>query len=294
MSAQAPTTGEGRELVVLADGPWARRCYWRADLEAMQQASRRAGHADAHPSAVLRGYLPTEEHQPIGGDPDRTVQVYRYTPPDVGAEAAPADESMAVAVAGGASDEDVAATPGQERTGGGRVLVTGSRTWTDRAAIRDGLAAVWGAGDRVLVTGACPTGADALAEACWRAWGGQVETHPADWDTHGRAAGPRRNTEMVGGGAQVCVAFIRDSSRGASHLAGLAEAAGIEVHRHEHNTAATRRAPRGVVAMPAPRRPLDDEPAERERLHRIYDDLQQQHEHEQTAQGGHEREGVLW
>jgi hypothetical protein len=285
MSTTAPTDGAGRELAVLVDGPWARRCYWRADLEAMQQASRDRGYADDHPAAVLRGYQPTEQHQPTADDPDRTAQVYRYTPPT----AAAPDLSEET------PDNDVAVGSGQERSAAGRVLITGSRTWTDRAAIRDGLAAVWGAGDRILVTGACPTGADALAEACWRAWGGQVETHPADWDTHGRGAGPRRNTEMVAAGAQVCVAFIRDDSRGASHLAGLADAAGIPVHRHEDSAAAPtsriEQPRRAVLAIPAPRRPLDDEIAQREQLHRIHHDQQQQAD---TAHDGHEREGVLW
>jgi hypothetical protein len=283
------TEGAGRELVVLVDGPWARRCYWRDDLDAMQRASRSMGYLDGHPAAVLRGYRPTDEQQPHPDDAERTVRVFRFTPPDADTTADTSPQNGPVAAFANATEPAVAGS------GGGRVLVTGSRTWTDRAAIRDGLAAVWGAGDRVLVTGACPTGADALAEACWRAWGGQVEPHPADWDTHGRAAGPRRNTEMVAAGAQVCVAFIRDNSRGASHLAGLSEAAGIPVHRHEHDPAAAtsdgERAHQAVV-VPAPRRPLDDEIAQREQLHRIHHDHQQQHE--QTAQDGHEREGALW
>jgi hypothetical protein len=283
--AEPETEGTGRELVVLVDGPWARRCYWRSDLEAMQQASRAMGYPDGHPAAVLRGYRATDEHQPHPDDAERTVRVFRFTPPDADTTADTGPQAGPVAGSG-------AAVAG---SGGDRVLVTGSRTWTDRAAIRDGLAAVWGAGDRVLITGACPTGADALAEACWRAWGGQVETHPAAWDTHGRAAGPRRNTEMVAVGAQVCVAFIRDNSRGASHLAGLAETAGIPVHRHEHSTAAPssdgEQAHR-VVAVPAPRRPLDDEIAQREQLHRIHHDFQQRQV--DAARDGHEHEGVLW
>ncbi|MFD8500133.1 DUF2493 domain-containing protein [Amycolatopsis sp. NPDC059657] len=114
-----------------------------------------------------------------------------------------------------------------------RVLVTGSRTWTDTAVIRDVLAEMWrrypGA---VLVTGGCPRGADRLAEDCWAHWGGQVERHPADWNL-GRAAGFLRNQAMVDAGADHCVAFIHANSRGATHCAASSRAAGIPttVHR---------------------------------------------------------------
>ncbi|PXY16477.1 hypothetical protein BAY59_38625 (plasmid) [Prauserella coralliicola] len=112
-----------------------------------------------------------------------------------------------------------------------RVLVTGSRTWTDTTVIRDGLAAVWHP-DAVLVTGACPRGADRLAEQCWTHWGGRVERHPASWHRHGRRAGYVRNHRMIEAGADVCVAFIRGRSRGASHCAGWADLAGIPTIVH--------------------------------------------------------------
>lgn len=112
-----------------------------------------------------------------------------------------------------------------------RILVTGSRTWTDVAVIRRALARHYLAG-AVLVSGASPRGADAIAERIWHELGGQVERHPAEWDHWGRSAGFRRNAEMVRLGADACVAFIRDRSRGATHTADLAEAAAIPVERY--------------------------------------------------------------
>ena len=110
-----------------------------------------------------------------------------------------------------------------------RVLVTGSRTWTDTSVIRDALAAVWHP-DTVLVTGACPRGADLLAEQCWTRWGGPVQRWPARWKRDGPAAGPRRNQHMVDLGADLCLAFIHHHSRGASHCATAARRAGIPTH----------------------------------------------------------------
>jgi hypothetical protein len=112
-----------------------------------------------------------------------------------------------------------------------RILVTGSRTWTAAALLRTTLAH-WrqkypGA---VLVHGAC-RGADLIAAGIWLGWHLPVESHPADWTQHGRAAGFVRNQHMVTLGADVCLAFIRDHSRGAEHTAALAAAADIPTYR---------------------------------------------------------------
>ncbi|MGH3753443.1 MAG: SLOG family protein [Pseudonocardiaceae bacterium] len=76
-------------------------------------------------------------------------------------------------------------------------------------------------------------GADRLAGDIARGWGWTPEPHPADWARHGRSAGFRRNAEMVTLGADVCLAFILDASRGASHTAHLADTAGIPTIRYE-------------------------------------------------------------
>lgn len=116
-----------------------------------------------------------------------------------------------------------------------RLLVTGSRDWDDTASIEEALALAWARwgqpASAVLVTGGCPTGADRIAEDWWTAQGLQVERHPADWKKHGRAAGPIRNHVMVTLGADLCLAFIKGNSAGASGCAAMAETAGLPVRR---------------------------------------------------------------
>lgn len=113
-----------------------------------------------------------------------------------------------------------------------RLLVTGSRDWEDEITLMSAIADVAIPPDAwTLVSGACPTGADAIAEAFADGLGMTVERHPANWPVHGKRAGFVRNAEMVNLGADICVAFIKHGSRGASMTADLAEKAGIEVRR---------------------------------------------------------------
>ena len=64
-------------------------------------------------------------------------------------------------------------------------------------------------GGVLLVHGACPRGADVIAAAyAARTPGYWVEAHPEDWHRYGRAAGYRRNAEMIALGADGCAAFI--------------------------------------------------------------------------------------
>jgi hypothetical protein len=138
-----------------------------------------------------------------------------------------------------------------------RVLVTGSRSWTDTSIIRDALAQVWSPRN-ILVHGACPTGADALADECWQHWGGRVERHPSETvyqpcredcrhgarrrDRRGRSYCPappqRRNKRMISAGADLCLAFVQGVSSGAMATARLARRAGIPVRLYRVGPAA--------------------------------------------------------
>lgn len=114
-----------------------------------------------------------------------------------------------------------------------RLLITGSRDWTDSPLIADEILTqrFWHGEKLIVVHGACPSGADQLADEWARYYGITVERHPADWAAYGKAAGFRRNADMVNLGAYGCLAFIRNDSRGATHCADLAEKAGIPVKR---------------------------------------------------------------
>lgn len=122
-----------------------------------------------------------------------------------------------------------------------RVLITGSRDWDDWVRIAWAFAQIRddhryrpaddGYPEVTLVSGACPSGADLLAEQLADQFEWRIERHPADWDQYGKRAGFLRNSEMVNLGADVCLAFIKNESRGASMTARLAEEAGIPTRR---------------------------------------------------------------
>lgn len=73
-----------------------------------------------------------------------------------------------------------------------RLLVTGSRHWTDASAIeralRDALVTLHD--DAVVLVHGAGRGADQTAAAIWSSWGHATEAHPAKWSTFGAAAGP--------------------------------------------------------------------------------------------------------
>lgn len=136
-----------------------------------------------------------------------------------------------------------------------RLLVTGSQDWDDARVIWAALKKVWLYDpETLLVSGACPRGADLLCETYWDEYlGGGTERHPVDWYASGsfdRAAGFRRSEEMVRLGAWGCLAFGLPCERkdcagrkpddgwpfhvthGTGHCARYAEAGGIRVKRY--------------------------------------------------------------
>ncbi len=110
------------------------------------------------------------------------------------------------------------------------ILVTGSRSYTDK----DKVAQVLNRFNKSryamkVIVGDCPTGADKFV----RDWCGENEVEcqvfTADWDKHGRAAGPIRNKKMVAAKPDRVLAFFSGASRGTKDCVKQAIKDGINV-----------------------------------------------------------------
>lgn len=103
-----------------------------------------------------------------------------------------------------------------------RLMVTGSRTWTNEHLMERVLSAAYvhlqgHKNEITLVHGGCPTGADQMADRIWRPTlrylAAPPEVHPADW-SKGKGAGFARNIEMAQSDIDLCVAFAMPCTDG--------------------------------------------------------------------------------
>lgn len=74
------------------------------------------------------------------------------------------------------------------------IVVTGGRDYANRGRVEQ---EILSRNPALVIHGACPRGADELADIVCRERGIGCQRFPADWDAHGRAAGPIRNRQMM-------------------------------------------------------------------------------------------------
>ncbi len=107
-----------------------------------------------------------------------------------------------------------------------KVLVTGSRKWTDYDAIYNRLAEL--PKDTIIIEGGA-NGADTLARtAAYRLKLDRVRCK-AKWDVHGRAAGTIRNRMMLNLKPDLVLGFRIDQSGGTTDCLDEAKRRGIPV-----------------------------------------------------------------
>ena len=81
---------------------------------------------------------------------------------------------------------------------------------------------------RVVIISGHATGADFLGERYAQERGLSIDAHSADWNQHGRAAGPIRNAEMAEV-ADALIAFWDGVSRGTKNMIDTAKSKGLKV-----------------------------------------------------------------
>jgi hypothetical protein len=119
-----------------------------------------------------------------------------------------------------------------------RVIVCGSRNWTDEATIRRAFSEL-PPGKHTIIHGDCNrkrheitgerVGADMIADGIAIELGHDVEAYPAEWDKYGNAAGPIRNSKIAKLGGDRGRAFTDNlaTSRGTADMVRKLRAAGI-------------------------------------------------------------------
>ncbi len=109
-----------------------------------------------------------------------------------------------------------------------RLLICGDRHWTNSKLIGEWIDKY---SPDIVIEGDC-RGADKMAGEEARKRGIGVEEYPAQWDKHGRGAGPIRNKQMLEEGKPTHVLAFHNNieeSKGTKNMLMQAERIGIQV-----------------------------------------------------------------
>lgn len=112
-----------------------------------------------------------------------------------------------------------------------RVVLAGGRDFTDYDLLRTSCLSFLGnklTSHQVVVVSGHASGADSLGERFAQEHGLQVELHAANWQKHGRAAGPIRNKEMAEC-SDALIAFWDGKSRGTKNMIDSARRYALDI-----------------------------------------------------------------
>jgi predicted polyphosphate/ATP-dependent NAD kinase len=88
-----------------------------------------------------------------------------------------------------------------------RIAVTGGRDFGNLRMVMEAFDEVGLCKDDVLVHGGCRGADDLCARTAYFKYNAKTEAYYADWKKYGRAAGPKRNREMLESGIDLLIAF---------------------------------------------------------------------------------------
>lgn len=110
-----------------------------------------------------------------------------------------------------------------------RVIIAGGRDFNDYERLKRVCDEQLQFFDDIEIVSGCARGADTLGIQYAVEKGYPIKKFPADWQTHGRFAGPLRNTQMAEY-ADMLIAFWDGSSRGTADMIKKAHQHLIHVH----------------------------------------------------------------
>ena len=119
-----------------------------------------------------------------------------------------------------------------------RVIIAGGRDFNDYELLKrkcDDLLYQRKITNRIVVVSGAAQGADRLGERYARERGYAIDSHPADWNTHGKSAGFIRNSEMANS-ANALIAFWDGKSHGTKQMIDTAKAKGLDVRIINYKT----------------------------------------------------------
>ncbi len=111
-----------------------------------------------------------------------------------------------------------------------RLLICGSRDWTNKELIKKEILEILQSQPiEVVIHGGC-RGADWMAGKVAKELNIPVEEYLADWQTHGKSAGPKRNQKMLDDGKPTFVVAFHDDideSKGTKDMVTRAKKANV-------------------------------------------------------------------
>ena len=116
------------------------------------------------------------------------------------------------------------------------IAITGSRNFSNEDLIRQVLSEF--PGKNILLTGACPTGADRIAEQYAEDMEWDIVYFPANWGKYGKRAAYIRNKMMIDSKPDIVLAFFEtepgreQDSKGTYMTMNLAKDANIRVEKY--------------------------------------------------------------
>ena len=112
-----------------------------------------------------------------------------------------------------------------------RVIIAGGRDFNNYPLLKakcDNILAEKATTHHIVIVSGAARGADSLGEKYAQEHSYTIERYPADWNTHGKAAGPIRNAQMANS-ADALIAFWDGKSHGTQSMINIAKAKGLLV-----------------------------------------------------------------